>query len=96
MLNVSGVHEHTRVRPQPHVVAAAHGDMTVLLDPVGELYFSLSGTGEQIWSMLEENPTISQIVESLSASYAIDAQQVADDVNGFIAQLIERHLVSTD
>lgn len=79
---------------QNHVISASHGGATVLLDPVQERYFRLTGVGSQIWSMLCDGTTKDAIVEELARNFAdVPAEQLASDVNATLLELHSARLV---
>jgi hypothetical protein len=85
-----------RLCPSPHVVAAVHGEVTVLLDPMAERYFSLTGVGGTIWSLLEDEPTVEELVTSLSARFDhVERPQLTGDVSGFLSELLQHGLIES-
>lgn len=58
-------------------------ERTVQLDPIGDA----------ILSELDGRRTLAEVVRRLSARYAAPAEQIAGDVQDFIAALVERRMV---
>lgn len=58
-------------------------------------YYSLSGTGEEIWRMLGEGLSREQIVARLEGSYSSANGEIAAAVDALYGQLLEEELVLT-
>lgn len=56
-------------------------------------YYSLVGTAVEVWRLLEQNCSISQISAALGTHYGVPPQQVASDVEQFLAPLLEEQIV---
>ncbi len=76
-----------RLTPLPHVVAAAQGGRTVLLDVERGRYYTLDEVGGRIWGMLGEGTSRAGIVEALRLEYDVEASRVEADVAALLAQL---------
>ena len=50
---------------------------------------TLNDTGAFLWKALEQGSDKNALVTALTAEYAVDAEQVATDVEEFIARLAE-------
>lgn len=85
--------QSSRLTPSQHVVAATQGGTTILLDPVAECYFSLTGIGGTIWSLLEDEPTIDELVARLAERFDVDQEQLSNDVKIFVASLLDSRLI---
>lgn len=57
------------------------------------VYYSLDGTGGEVWSLLEEHHPVDAVVASLAARYGIPEGQCAADVRNLIEQLVAEHLL---
>jgi hypothetical protein len=80
------------IRIQPHVRSVIDPDGAVLLDLVRGKYYSLNGTGAQIWQKLEAGLGVAEIEAELGSGGA-PAEQVRDDVREFIDGLRAKQLV---
>lgn len=76
-----------RLTPLPHVVAAAQGGRTVLLDVERGRYYTLDEIGGRIWGMLGEGTSRAGIVEALRREYDVEASRVEADVAALLGQL---------
>jgi len=70
-----------------------HGE-TVLLDLQSESYFGLDEVGTRVWQLLQENPKIEAVVDTLLEEYDVDEQQLRDDLNELLSKLAEKSLIT--
>ena len=82
-----------RVVPLPHVVAAAQGGRTVLLDVERGRYYTLDEVGGRIWALLGEGAPREEIVDALRREYDVEVARVEADLAGLLGQLREAGLV---
>ena len=82
-----------RYRAVPHVVAARHGDRTILLDARRGRYFGLDQVGASIWRLLGEGATAAELVAGLEQEYAAPRGQLEQDAGSFLARLERARLV---
>ena len=82
-----------RLTPLPHVVAAAQGGRTVLLDVERGRYYTLDEVGGRIWGMLGEGAALAAIVDALRREYDVEESRVEADVAGLFTQLRDAGLV---
>jgi coenzyme PQQ synthesis protein D (PqqD) len=80
-------------RRAEHVVSAAEGDRTVLLDPVQGEYFGLDEVGSRIWALLPEHPTAAALADRLFDEYDAPRETLAADAQRLLAQLAVMKLV---
>jgi hypothetical protein len=64
------------------VVTARDGG--VVLDIKGDRLLKLNRTGAQIWKLLEEGETESQIVAKIAGRFGVDQNRVATDVRALL------------
>jgi hypothetical protein len=83
----------TAFRRAEHVVSAAEGDRTVLLDPVQGEYFGLDEVGTRIWELLPAHPTAAILADRLFAEYDAPRQTLSMDVARLLGELAARKLV---
>lgn len=77
-----------------HVVSAAEGDRTVLLDPEGGEYFGLDEVGTRIWELLPAHPTAAALAERLSQEYDAPHELLAADAARLLGELAAMKLVA--
>ena len=75
------------------VVSRRIGDETVLVDMSQGVYFGLNAVGSQIWLLLGEGISLSEIAQALVAKYDVPQVEVEQDVLRITQQLIDRGLL---
>lgn len=56
-------------------------------------YYSLDGTGGEVWSLVETRHDVAEIVAYMAERYGIDEDRCRSDVERLIDQLVEENLV---
>lgn len=69
-------------------------DEVVLMTLAGGDFFSLRGTGKAIWEKIDGERARDAIVAELATEYAVPAEQIAVEVDGFVAQLQQAGLIT--
>jgi Coenzyme PQQ synthesis protein D (PqqD) len=59
----------------------------MLLNAVSGEYFSLNGTGTEVWQRLQDGTSEAEIVESMARIYGVEASGIQRDVADLIAEL---------
>lgn len=59
----------------------------MLLNAVSGEYFSLNGTGTEVWQRLQDGTSEAEIVESMARMYGVEASGIQRDVADLIAEL---------
>lgn len=72
------------------------GEEVVLLDRRTSSYLATNPTATFLWQRLEAGTTRDALVESLAAEYGMTAQDVAPDVDEFLADCRARDLLAFD
>jgi len=80
-------------RRAEHVVHAAEGDRTVLLDPVGGEYFGLDEVGSRIWELLPAHPTAASLADRLFDEFDAPRETLAADAARLLGELTAAKLV---
>jgi hypothetical protein len=83
-----------RFRRAAHVVSAAEGDRSVLLDPDGGEYFGLDEVGTRIWELLPAHSTASALAEQLAEEYDAPRELLAADAARLLGELAAMKLVA--
>ena len=55
--------------------------------------FTLNETGKVIWSHLDGRKTLSALVEELASEFGAPAAEIAQDVAGFVQELVKRSML---
>lgn len=81
------------ITPDAFASRPSPGEVVLLNGRTGE-YFSLDGVGAYAWTMLEEGPkTLQELIEAVSASYAVGAERCRGDLERFAVELEAAGLV---
>lgn len=83
----------TRYRIVPDALSASLTDGAVLLNLYTKRYFSLNDTGSRIWSLLEQQASDDEIVETLVREYDVEKPEAARAVNHLLDDLIAERLI---
>lgn len=65
----------------------------IVLNPRSGVYFGLDSVGSEIWNLIQQERSVSEINEMLLAEYDVHADQCAKDVLVFLSQLTENDLI---
>lgn len=86
------------VRRENRVAFRAYGDQSggVLLDLETSLYFGVNAVGAMVWELIGSGNEISRIVEAMHSKFENAPTDLADDVDQFLSELEQRHLVTVD
>lgn len=82
-----------RFQPTANVIVQEFEGETVLLDMGTETFYGLDGVGLAIWESLARHGRLSEVVSELVDKYEVPAEQVREDVEGFVAQMQQAGLV---
>ena len=94
---LSTVIQSTTVVSRNEEPVAVDVDGTVVMMSVDQgMYFALEGVGSRIWALLEQPRSVSEVCETLTEEFEIDAEACRREVVGFLdelhgAQLIRIH-----
>lgn len=83
----------TRYRIIPDALSAALSDGAVLLHLYTKRYFSLNETGSRIWSLLEQQATDEEIVDTLVREYDVEKPEAARAVSQLLDDLVAERLI---
>lgn len=83
----------TRYRIVPDALSAALSDGAVLLHLYTKRYFSLNETGSRIWSLLEQQATDEEIVDTLVREYDVEKPEAARAVSQLLDDLVAERLI---
>lgn len=85
----------SRVRRNPEVVGRdlAENEGGVLLHLESGAYHGLNRVGLIVWQLLDDEPTVSDLVDAVRARFDGAQSEVDDDVIAFLQSALERDLV---
>jgi hypothetical protein len=58
------------------------------------VYYSLTGSGPDAWTWLEQGHSIGEVAQALASRWSVPAEQAAGDVQRLAEQLLQEELVS--
>lgn len=83
-----------RAKPTPEVLCQDVGGEVVLLDLASERYFGLDPVGTRIWSLLNQDQLLQQVLETLCVEYEASRELLQNDLLALVAQLADAGLVT--
>ena len=83
-----------RLKLSPDALSRELDGEVLVLDLRTSLYFGMTGTAARIWQLLEAGQGQEEIVRTLANEYDAESQAIAADVDSFVADLVERGLVT--
>ena len=69
-------------------------DQVVMLDTERGKYYELDPVGSRIWVLLEGEPSMAELLDSLTAEFEVDAETCRNDLADFLEKLVELGLVA--
>ncbi len=80
------------IEPSPGVVFQTLGDEAVLYDLDTETFFALNETSTRMWHLLTDGTEPAAVCSTMCEEYDVQADQLRNDLDDFVAQLLERGL----
>ncbi len=71
-------------------------DEVVVLEMKTGTYFSLRGSGVEVWKLIEESASAARIAEALEARYDAPGPEIASAVESLVDELTEGGLIVSD
>lgn len=84
------------VRPARGVVSCSQGDVIVLMSLRTGRYHTLDEVGSRVWEAIGAGGAFEDVIHRVMADFELSEPSVADEIGGFVKELIERHLVECD
>ena len=81
---------------RPNVVCEAIDGEVVIVSLDSGYYYSLLGTGAEVWQGLEKQLSAESLVDCLAQRYSQNTDEIAESVHQFIAQLQQEALIVVD
>ena len=82
-----------RIRLSTNVLLQRVNDEAVLLDLETRSYFGLDPIGTIIWEGIENNKSETEIVESITQRFAVEAEVACRDLREFLIELRDDGLI---
>ncbi len=86
----------TDMKPNKNVLFKRLGDVMVLFHLDTDHFYELNGTAARFWELLHEVSDAEQARERMLEEFAVDRDQLAGEVEAFVASLRQENLVSLD
>ena len=83
-------------RRAPRVVQAEVDGELVLMSPRDFAYFGTQGAGDTVWTLIDGQRSVDEIVGALSSAYAAHHEQIRAQTTEFIDALVAVGLVELD
>jgi hypothetical protein len=80
-------------RTPGHVVTEDMGEETVILDLEQSRYCSLNGVGSRMFVLVQEKPSLDEVIRVLGEEYDIDIETVRQDIVELIDRLVKEGLL---
>lgn len=80
----------------PHVIAETMAGETTIVHLTTGCYFSLAGSGPEIWEGLAAGQTREEVVERLQAAYDASPEELEVAVGRLLGELTEEELLVAD
>ncbi len=82
------------IMPNPDIVGQMlHGEAVLLLPNKGKVKV-LNDVGARIWELADGSRTIAEIAAVITAEYAVPQAQAEADTLAFVAELVQREIVT--
>jgi hypothetical protein len=85
--------ESTWLTATPRQVSVTNAGEAIILDPVSNRYYSLTGVGERVWALLQEPVRLPDLRDAVVAAYAVSPEEAQRDVRDLLVQLLDAGLV---
>jgi len=82
-----------RVTSPKHVLVRTFENESVLLNLDSESYHGLDDVGTHMWEALTSSENIQAAYEKLLLDYEVDASQLRQDLDDFVAKMVQRGLL---
>jgi hypothetical protein len=82
------------IRLNERVVFRSVDGEGVLIDPADGTYFGLGTVGTRIWSLLQEQRSLPEVIEALTLEFECSERQCSNDLLEFLEDLAGRGLVT--
>ena len=77
-------------------IQRGYDDETIIIDQIGDRYYSLNPTGSRILFDLLECGDVNQCAELLAELHAVDYEDIANDIQELVDQLASRGILNMD
>jgi hypothetical protein len=78
----------------PQVISETIDGETIAIDLTTGTYYSLGGSGVEVWQLLEAGRPLDAVVDEVAACYGRRAEELRGDLVGFVEELRREGLVA--
>lgn len=79
-----------KISRHPDMLSAEIGGEAIMMSIEKGAYFGLNPVATRIWDLIEQPKNVAELIQTITDEYEVSAEQAADDVQGFVADMIER------
>lgn len=77
----------------PRIVSETIDNETIIIDFATGTYYSLHGTANRIWLLIQQQWSVMQIVSQISAYFAGDGEEIEAAVRQFMGALVQAEVI---
>jgi Coenzyme PQQ synthesis protein D (PqqD) len=81
------------VQREPEIMAAEAGKDIVMVSIANGCYYGVSNVAREIWEAIDRPKKISDLIEDLAASYAVDRTSCEEQTLSFLESLLAERLL---
>jgi len=85
-----------RVVLSPEALFQEIGGEGVILDLASSTYFGLDEVGVRLWQLLQTNPSLQAVCDTLLSEYEVESARLEQDVLKLVSQLSEAGLAKVE
>lgn len=86
----------TRFRINKKVVHEAFEDELVIINLDNGNYYTLTGSGAEMWRYIERRATVREVVDAIAERYTAERSALQSAVDTFLGELQQEELISLD
>jgi hypothetical protein len=84
---------HGYIVNEAAIVAELFDNEAIIMDLSDGVYYTLSGTSAEIWSLIESGFDASEMATNLSTKHSVDLKTCEADVKALLAELLEKSII---
>lgn len=81
---------------RPDVVCEVFEDEVVVVNLASGTYYSLGATAVEVWNLIDQGSGPDSVIHNLATRHARAPEDIRPDIDRFLAQLLEEHLIVVD
>lgn len=72
------------------MLSAEIGGEAIMMSIENGAYFGLNPVATRIWDLIEQPKSVAALIQTITDEYEVSSEQATDDVQVFVADMIER------